>query len=109
MKEVFNSILPNDDSKVEEILDLGTSPLANGLIRKGDKVDSFPLKLGRCDKSGHVQLTTFIEPSEMFKNYLYISSVSSTLEALLKSISQFICDYMSNSKKVSNRFKFYFC
>ncbi|MBH59581.1 MAG: hypothetical protein CL907_00085 [Dehalococcoidia bacterium] len=95
MKEVFNSILPNDDSKVEEILDLGTSPLANGLIRKGDKVDSFPLKLGRCDKSGHVQLTTFIEPSEMFKNYLYISSVSSTLEAHLKSISQFICDFIN--------------
>ena len=41
MKEVFNSIIPNDDSKVEEILDLGTSPLANGLIRKGDSANYF--------------------------------------------------------------------
>tara|TARA_X000001036_G_scaffold322557_1_gene301008 strand:- start:2 stop:1225 length:1224 start_codon:yes stop_codon:yes gene_type:complete len=94
MKEVFNSIIPNDESIVEEVLDLGDSPLANGLINKNEKVNSFPLKLGRCDKSGHVQLITFIEPSEMFKNYLYISSVSSTLEKHLKSISDFICDFI---------------
>ena len=94
MKEIYESILPNDDSLVEEILDLGTSPLANGLIKKGDEVNSFPLKIGRCDKSGHIQLINFIEPSEMFKNYLYISSVSSTLEKHLKSISDFICDFI---------------
>ena len=94
MKEVLNSIIPNDDSKVEEILDLGTSPLANGLIKKGENVESFPLRIGRCDKSGHVQLINFIEPSEMFKNYLYISSVSSTLEKHLKSISDFICKFI---------------
>ena len=94
MKEVFNSIIPNDESIVEEVLDLGDSPLANGLINKNEKVNSFPLKLGRCDKSGHVQLITFIEPSEMFKDYLYISSVSSTLEKHLKSISDFICDFI---------------
>ena len=94
MKEVLNSIIPNDDSKVEEILDLGTSPLANGLIKKGEKVESFPLRIGRCDKSGHIQLINFIEPAEMFKNYLYISSVSSTLEKHLKSISDFICKFI---------------
>jgi len=95
MKEVFSSILPNDESVVEEILDLGKSPLANGLIKKGDNVDSFPLRLGRCNDSGHIQLTTFIEPSEMFKNYLYISSVSSTLKSHLESISDFISDFIS--------------
>jgi len=94
MKEVLNSIIPNDDSEVEEILDLGTSPLANGLIKKGEKVESFPLRIGRCHKSGHIQLINFIEPSEMFKNYLYISSVSSTLEKHLKSISDFICKFI---------------
>ena len=94
MREIYESILPNDESMVEEILDLGTSPLANGLIKKGDEVKSFPLKIGRCNKSGHVQLINFIEPSEMFKNYLYISSVSSTLEKHLKSISDFICDFI---------------
>ena len=39
MKEIYKSILPNDDSLVEEILDLGESPLANGLVKKGDKVN----------------------------------------------------------------------
>ena len=94
MKEIFKSILPNDDSLVEEILDLGESPLANGLVKKGDIVNSYPLKIGRCNNSGHIQLINFIEPSEMFKNYLYISSVSSTLEKHLKSISDFICDFI---------------
>jgi len=94
MKEIYKSILPNDDSLVEEILDLGESPLANGLVKKGDKVISYPLKIGRCDDSGHIQLINFIEPSEMFRNYLYISSVSSTLEKHLKSISDFICDFI---------------
>tara|TARA_B100000579_G_scaffold437994_1_gene470652 strand:- start:1117 stop:2340 length:1224 start_codon:yes stop_codon:yes gene_type:complete len=95
MREIYKSILPNDDSEVEEILDLGTSPLANGLIEKGDEVNSFPLKIGRCNKSGHIQLINFIEPSEMFRNYLYISSVSSTLEKHLKGISDFICDFIN--------------
>ena len=54
----------------------------------------YPLKIGRCDNSGHIQLINFIEPSEMFRNYLYISSVSSTLEKHLKSISDFICDFI---------------
>ena len=94
MKEIYESILPNDDSVVEEILDLGESPLANGLISKDDQVKSYPLKIGRCINSGHVQLINFIEPSEMFKNYLYISSVSSTLEKHLKSISNFICNFI---------------
>lgn len=94
MKEIYESIIPNDDSKVEEILDLGTSPLANGLIKKDENVNSYPLKIGRCDKSGHIQLINFIEPSEMFKNYLYISSVSSTLEKHLKSISDFLNNFI---------------
>ena len=95
MREIYKSILPNDDSEVEEILDLGTSPLANGLIEKGDEVNSFPLKIGRCNKSGHIQLINFIEPSEMFRNYLYNSSASSTLEKHLKGISDFICDFIN--------------
>ncbi len=94
MKEIYKSIIPNDDSRVEEILDLGTSPLANGLIKKDENVNSYPLKIGRCDKSGHIQLINFIEPSEMFKNYLYISSVSSTLEKHLKSISDFLNNFI---------------
>ena len=94
MKEIYKSILPNDDSLVEEILDLGESPLANGLVKKGDIFNSYPLKIGRCNNSGHIQLINFIEPSEMFRNYLYISSVSSTLEKHLKSISDFICDFI---------------
>ncbi|MBM32203.1 MAG: SAM-dependent methyltransferase [Chloroflexi bacterium] len=95
MRIVDKSLIPNDSSKVEDILDLGTSPLANGLVNSKDleNVRSYPLKLGRCTISGHVQLTTFIEPKEMFTDYLYISSVSSTLKTHLEKISDFISNY----------------
>jgi len=101
MRIVNKSLIPNDPSKIEDILDLGTSPLANGLVNIKDieNVPSYPLKLGRCSVSGHVQLTTFIEPKEMFSDYLYISSVSSTLKKHLEEISDFISSFI----KVGNQ------
>lgn len=101
MRIIEKSLIPNDPSEVEEILDLGMSPLANGLVsgKDLDHVPTFPLKLGRCNISGHVQLTTFVDPEEMFTDYLYVSSVSSTLKKHLEGISDFISDFIDIDPK----------
>lgn len=67
------------NSNLEEILDLGEQPLANSYHKKDEVLIKFPLKLMLCDKCLHSQLSIVVNPDLMFKNYLYTSGTSKTL------------------------------
>ena len=61
--------------------DLGMSPLANSYIFKNKSESSeefFPLKTFVCEKCFLVQLGEFKTPNEIFKDYAYFSSFSSS-------------------------------
>lgn len=63
-------------------LDLGTTPLANALVRPEalDVPESrFPLKVCFCQRCSLVQLTETVAPEILFSEYLYLSSFSETM------------------------------
>ena len=62
-------------------VDLGTSPLCESYIRPEDanKMEPFyTLKAYVCDQCFLVQLEEFVSPGEIFNNYAYFSSYSSS-------------------------------
>ncbi len=80
-------------SKVEQFLDLGTTPLANKFLaadQLNTKEPAFPLCVGFCHNCSHVQLTQAVPPGAMFEDYLYISSASSTLKEHLFDLSDIV-------------------
>lgn len=64
---------------ISKFLDLGSMPIPNGFISKRDlakREKKYELHCSFCVNCGLVQLSNVINPSIMFKNYVYIPSVS---------------------------------
>lgn len=63
---------------------LGPTPLANS-FRRQDQLDEpegrFPLELVLCDECHLVQLNYVVPPEMMFRDYIYVSSTSTTIPA----------------------------
>lgn len=64
---------------LEPVLDLGMQPLANSLVPMG-KIgfieDRYPLTLATCTSCTHVQIMETVDPSVLFRDYVYFSSNS---------------------------------
>lgn len=76
--------------QVEAFLDLGNTALANKFLlpqEVGAKEKVYPLAVGFCHACAHVQLMDRVAPQAMFDEYLYISSLSTTLVAHLNSLA----------------------
>jgi len=61
------------------ILDLGTQPLANNLLRPEDLAKpepKFPLRLAVCESCWLLQILDLVPPVQLFAEYLYFSSFS---------------------------------
>jgi len=61
------------------VLDLGTQPLANNLLRPDDlskPEPKFPLRVALCEDCWLLQITDIIPPVELYGEYLYFSSFS---------------------------------
>lgn len=81
--------------RIGDFLDLGTTALANKFLAPEDlsaNEPQFPLVVGSCLDCGHVQLTYRVPPAEMFDDYLYISSLSSTLVNHLRDLAKVIAE-----------------
>lgn len=74
-----------DSGNIEEVLDLGYSPLANAYlteaqlteVRSGKREEIFtPLRLLLCMECGCVQLAHSVDPAVLFTDYIYASSTS---------------------------------
>ena len=65
-------------NKINNVFDLGKTPLANSYSKKNlsKKLKKYPLGLNLCNSCGHLQLTHSIKPEKMFSNYLYKTNTS---------------------------------
>jgi SAM-dependent methyltransferase len=64
-------------SDLEQVVDLGEQPLANALLRKQDQLEGVaPLVLMRCCSCFAIQLSVTVEPSAMFRDYLWVTGTS---------------------------------
>lgn len=64
-------------------LSLGTTPLANGYLQEADLTQPearYPLEVYFCETCHHCQLLDVVSPEVLFRNYLYASSTSDTLQ-----------------------------
>jgi SAM-dependent methyltransferase len=63
-------------------LNLKSTPVADDYVRENKLSDvqpSYPLDLFLCENCGHVQLGYVVDPNTLFKDYIYTSSVSTSL------------------------------
>jgi hypothetical protein len=69
--------------RLELVLSLGSTPLANSLVRDAGQAPEarFPLDLGFCPECTLVQITETVPPEQLFSDYVYFSSFSDTMLA----------------------------
>lgn len=77
------------NTKISELLDLNTQPLANEYHNGKGVLKQYPLKLMLCDNCFHVQLNCVVDPEKLFNNYLYISGTSDTLKNYFKLFAEY--------------------
>jgi SAM-dependent methyltransferase len=61
------------------IYDFGEQPLANQFHTNTTPLKKYPLNLRYCQCCSHLQLSHTINPEVLFKNYLYVSNTTQTL------------------------------
>jgi SAM-dependent methyltransferase len=67
---------------LQEVLDLDRQPLANDFKKTAadaEQCERYPLKLVRCRKCHHSQLSSLVDRGHLFSHYLYMSGTSKTL------------------------------
>lgn len=75
----INSCRVCGEQELINFFDLGEQPLANALCANPWEKDSvFPLSLSFCPKCSLIQLNHTISPEELFSNYVWVTSTSST-------------------------------
>lgn len=77
--------------KLEPILNLGSTPLANRLLAESELSQlelRFPLELVFCSECTLVQITETVPPEVLFRDYLYFSSFSDTMLAHARELAE---------------------
>jgi SAM-dependent methyltransferase len=81
--------------KLETVLSLGVTPLANSLLTPEDLArpePTFPLDLAYCSTCSLVQITETVPPETLFRDYLYFSSYSDEIQRHAAAISRRLID-----------------
>jgi len=89
---------------LQEILSLGTTP--SGDLYKSHKLESlmlknYPLICNMCINCGHVQLSHFVDPTEIYSEYIYKTSDSLGLNTHFDSFSQDLKSYLNTNKRMN--------
>jgi SAM-dependent methyltransferase len=69
--------------ELSEVLDLGVMPLANSFLDPEDAArgePAFPLTVHACADCGLLQLIHVVAPEVLFRDYIYVSTTSDTLQ-----------------------------
>jgi hypothetical protein len=76
---------------VRSFLDLGSTPLANSFLKE-DQLESdepfFPLEVGFCETCTLVQLMHTVPPERIFRDYVYVTSTSSSITAHFRELAR---------------------
>lgn len=67
-------------TRLQPLIDLGEQPLANNFTT----TEKYPLAVNYCERCFHAQLTVSIDPEVLYRNYLYVSGTTDTLNAWFK-------------------------
>lgn len=79
------------ERNLEEVLDLGSTPLANALLTPAQlecPEATYPLLLAFCTHCALVQITETVPPETLFTDYLYFSSPSDAMLRHAKTLTQ---------------------
>jgi SAM-dependent methyltransferase len=79
------------NGKLELILSLGRTPLANSLLTQeqlGQPEPTYPLDLALCPNCSLLQLLDVVPPEHIFRDYLYFSSFSDTMLSHAQGLAQ---------------------
>jgi len=78
------------------VLNLGNQPLANSLLSSDEETSEvYPLGICHCSDCFHVQLTHVVNPDLMFKNYLYVSGTSQTMNDHFAWFAKYTFEYFN--------------
>ena len=70
------------DGRLEKVLDLGFTPLANSFLPRselGTEEPRYPLHVYFCKACAHVQLMDVVPAEHLFRDYIYVTSTSDML------------------------------
>lgn len=88
-------------SNVHTALDLGMSPLANSYKKSASDVDPcYPLAVLLCQDCFHLQLSHTVNPSIIYKNYLYATGTNNTIKEYSKWFANFCAEYVPGASQV---------
>ena len=90
------------ERRLEIVLSLGPTPLANSLLtaeQLGDSEDAYPLDVAFCSECGLAQITETIPPEKLFREYLYFTSYSD----LMLEHSRGIVERMTRDRRLDER------
>ncbi|MFK7931431.1 MAG: class I SAM-dependent methyltransferase [Myxococcota bacterium] len=88
-----------NNQEIKLILDLGETPLANGLLDAPTDVaqPTAPLRVGICEACSLVQLLDIVDREQLFDDYPYFSSVSTTVVDNAEEAVQQVVDRWSDT------------
>lgn len=92
----LNTCLCCSSENLRTILDLGSQSPANNYNVK----DKFPLKLNVCLDCSHAQLSHSVNPDILFKDYPYMSGVSSTMREYYRAFAEATLEAYPEAKTV---------
>ena len=88
---IINSCRVCDNKNLLCILDLKEQPLANDFKKnKYIAENNYPLKLMLCEECYHLQLSVVVNPSILYKNYIYLSGTSQTINNYFTELADYI-------------------
>ena len=85
------------NSELDLFLELGPTPLANSFIKSPDDFEDeqlFPLDVYFCPDCSMVQLLDVIDPEVLFRQYVYVTGTSDTMEAHNKEYAQTVVGFL---------------
>ncbi len=86
-----------NQSNLRPFLHLGDQPLANSFLKKPEEFadeQKFPLDVYFCETCSLVQLLDIIDPSVLFRNYIYVTGTSDTIAEHNKAYASTVVDFL---------------
>lgn len=82
-------------------LDLGMQPLANSYKETSESPDErYPLAVNLCNLCYHLQLSHVVDPTIIYRNYLYATGTNQTIKDYSKWFADFCLELKPNTRAV---------